>query len=68
MKRKTITYEDVADMYDRLGLESMRMPPAELESTYEQITNRNFCTKDYTISANSSEPSDCFYTLFSLNK
>lgn len=63
MKNCTITYEDIAGVYDELGLSSHRMDATKLNTSYEQITNRNFGVKDNTTSANFSESTDCFYII-----
>lgn len=52
---KPITYEEIAKLYTDLGITDQSTERAEFETSYKQITNRNFGTKDYTISSNSSE-------------
>ena len=55
MKTNTITYEDIAKLYGELKLTSQRTETTKFDTAYEQITNRNFGIKDYTISTNFSE-------------
>lgn len=55
MKNITITYEDIAKLYDELKLSSQYPESLKVELSYEQVTNRNFGIKDYTTSTNSTE-------------
>ena len=52
---KTITYEEVAKLYSDLKITSQPTESTKFETSYEQITNRNFGIKDYTTSSNFSE-------------
>ena len=52
---KTLTYEEVAKLYSDLKITSQPTDSTKFEPSYEQITNRNFGTKDYTTSSNFSE-------------
>ncbi len=52
---KTITYEEVAKLYNDLKITSQPSENTKLDTSYEQITNRNFGTRDYTTSSNFSE-------------
>ena len=58
MKTNTITYEDVLKLYNEFRQTSQHSETTILEHSYEQITNRNFGIKDYTISTNFSEYRD----------
>lgn len=55
MKNQTITYEDITKLYNELKLTSQRAEIIKCKISYGEVTNRNFGTKDYTISTNSSE-------------
>lgn len=52
---KTITHEEVAKLYADLKITSQPSYNTKLDKLYEQVTNRNFGTKDYTTSSNFSE-------------
>lgn len=58
MINNKITYEDIAQLFKELDLNSEYNNITDLNISYDQVTNRNFEVKDYTTSTIFTEPYD----------